>query len=231
MAVKLTKALRLFLRIIVILEEMNLTPPEELVSAVVVLLAVLCIDQLMSATFEHVDGDFDAHTVAFAALMSRPLGLARSLWLPPADSMWFVNLAMGAVWCVAGAMVTAVGVVPRDRREGGWLPAIINAQCGLGVMLTYAPFEPTWMYACSVVAFACLSLMLYMGAPFGRNCYLAERGYLVCFCPVLFVDWWLACCFAFTCVACIHKNELLWLAGREPAQNPQAQSEAGDSLI
>ena len=231
MAVKLTKALRLFLRIIVILEEMNLTPPEELVSAVVVLLAVLCIDQLMSATFEHVDGDFDAHTVAFAALMSRPLGLARSLWPPPPEGTWFVNLAMGAVWGVAGIMVTSVGVVPRETRDGGWLPAIIHAQCAMGVMMTYAPFEPTWMYACRVAAFTCLSLMLYMGTPFGRNCYLAERGYLVCFCPVLFVNWWLACFFAFTCMLCIHKNELLWAAGRGPARDPQPASEAEDSLI
>jgi hypothetical protein len=231
MAIKPAKLLRLFLRIIVVLLELHMSSPENLVSAVVMLLTVLCIDQLLSAKFEQVDGDFDAHTIAFAALMSRPLGLARSLWAPAPEGSGFAALAMGAVWSVAGGMMTSIGKEARERREGNWLPAIINAQCGLGVMLTYAPFEPMWMYAARVAAFTCLSVLLYLGPPFGRNCYLEERGYLVCFCPVLFVDWWMACCFAFSSVVYIHRNDLMWLVGRGPARDPQATSEPGDSLI
>ena len=225
MAVKPAKVLRLFLRITVVVLELHLSPPEELVSAIVMLLTVLSIDQLMSATFEQADGDFDSHTIAFAALMSRPLGLARSLWTPPAEGGWFVALAMGATWSFAGLMVFSAGKEPRDRPEGSWVPAIINAECALGVMLTYAPFEPMWMFTARVLAFAGLSVLLYTGAPFGRNCYLAERGYLTCFCPVLFVDWWMALFFAFMVV-------VLWLAGRRRAQDqPQPASEAEGGLI
>ena len=83
----------------------------------------------------------------------------------------------------------------------------------------------------SAISATCLSVLLYLGPPFGRNCYLEERGYLVCFCPVLFVDWWMACCFAFSSVVYIHRNDLMWLVGRGPARDPQATSEPGDSLI
>ena len=226
--------MRLFLRVAIVLLELHMTRPEEIVSAVVMLLTVLCIDQLMSAKSDQPDGDFDAHTIAFAALMARPLGLARSLWAPSPDGAGFVALAMGVVWGVTGAMVTCVGKEPRERERGGWLPSIINAQCALGVMLTHAPFEPIWIYTSRVFSFTCLSVLLYADPPIARHCYLGERGYLVCFCPVLFLDWWLACCFAFASVACIHKDDLIGLIGRwhrPPQQEAQTQLQVPDSLI
>ena len=226
MAVRPAKLLRLFLRITIVLLELHMSPPEELVSAIVMLLTVLCIDQLMSAKFEQVDGDFDAHTIAFAALMSRPMGLVRSVWAPSPEGSGFVALAMGVTWSVAGVTVTSIGKEPRGRSEGGWIPAIINAECALGVMLTYAPLEPMWMYTARVACFTCLSVMLYTGPPFGHNCYLGERGYLACFCPVLFVDWWVSCCFAMGSVVCIFWGDLAWLLGAILAR-PQRQGLAG----
>jgi hypothetical protein len=223
------KLMRLFLRVTVLLMQLYVTRPEEIVSAVVMLLTVLSVDQLMSAKFEQVDGDFDAHTIAFAALMSRPLGLARSMWAPSPEGSGFVSLAMGASWCVAGLMLIHAGKVPRDREKGIWLPSIITAECGLGVMLTHAPFEPMWMYASRVFSFTCLSVLLYLDPPLERNCYLGERGYLVCFCPVLFVDWWMACLFVMAGVACIYMDDLIGLAARwhphQPQQAAQTQSQ------
>jgi len=226
------KLMRLVYRVLIVLFEMHLTSQEGLVGAVVMLTTVLCVDRLITAHSSQGDGDFDAHTVAFAAMLSRPLGLARSVLSSPVPDGRFSELAMGFAWCAAGATVAAIGREPRATAKGGWLPAIMSAECLLGVMLTYAPFEPTWMFSCRVVSFACLSALLHARpGTFGQNCYLGERGYLACFCPVLFVDWWMACCFAAACVAIIHKSELALLTEILRRQDHQAPSQDADSLI
>jgi len=233
MPVRLPKVMRLLLRVTVVVMELHMSPVEELLSAVVMLLTVLCVDQLISATLEQArGGDFDAHTIAFAALVSRPLGLARSMWPPPTSSGVLVSSVMGAAWSAVGLMVTAVGKRARDDADGGWNPAIINAECALGVMLTHAPFEPTWMYAARVYAFTFLSMLLYAGGPLGRNCYIAERGYLVCFCPVLFAEPWTALSFTLASVLFMYRNDALYRnVGSGRGLDIEAESEVASGLI
>jgi hypothetical protein len=225
------KLLRLCLRVFVVLLELYISPTEELVSAIVMLINVLCIEQMVSARFDHSGEGFDTHAVAMAVLLARPLGLARSTWNPSQDAR-ISELAMEGTWCLICTVIAALGKEPRESAEGRWLPTILNAECALGVMLTYAPFDPMWMFASRVLSFTCLSVLLHMEQPFGRNCYLGERGYLACFCPVLLVDRWMACCFTLLCVVCIHWDDLRTLAGRGiRQQDPQPPSLALDSII
>jgi len=210
--------LTLFLRVAVVLGGLSLAQPEEFIGAVVMLLNVLCIDRLMSGAPR--EGELDSHTLAVVALLSRPLGLARSMGEPVSDRL--PEVLLGITWCATGLGVAACA------KGGGWAAVILNAECGLGLMLTYAPFEPMGAYAPRVIFFAGLSLLMYStppppntGDPPGRRVVdPSGRGYLACFLPVLFVDFWLACCFALASIACV-----IWREGRPP------QRQVVDSLI
>ena len=209
--------LSLCLRLAVVLAGLSLANPEEFIGAVAIILNVLCIDRLACA--QHKEGELDSHTLAVAALLARPLSLARSMGDPAGDRL--PEAIAGAFWCAVCLVVTAM-----CKKKGGsaWLPAILNAECGLGVMLTYAPFEPLWMYSCRVVALACLSTLLYLDPPCRDSPIWGGRGFLVCFGPVMFADWWMACCFSLASLACVHWREIAWLLGR--AQGPQTHGRA-----
>lgn len=213
-------ALGLFLRISLVLMGLSLTDPQDLNGTVVVILNLLCADMFISNSLR--DRCFDTHTVAVAALLSRPLSLWRSTGDPSESTLPMVSASV--LWCFACIAVIMLTKDSSDKKMEPAIAAIVNAECALGVAMTYAPLEPIGMYASRVSSFACLSALLYLDPPSG----IGERGYLMCLLPVLLAEWTAACCFSLAAVVAICWSDVRWVLG---ATASDTASQSQDGLI
>lgn len=213
-------ALGLFLRISLVLLGLSFADHGEPNGAVIVILNLLCADRLMSSTLR--DCCFDTHTVAVAALLSRPLSLWRSMGDPTESRLPMVTASV--LWCFACIAVIMLTKGQAANRMEPAAAVVVNAECALAMVMTYAPLEPIGMYASRVSSFACLSALLYLDPPRG----IGERGYLLCLLPVLLAEWSAACCFTLAAVVAICWADVRWILGMGAADTP---TETPESLI
>jgi len=182
-----------------------LTRPEYELGAFAVAMNIVVIDRLACAGM---NPDWDDNAVLAATVLSRLAGLLRASVAPRPDPL--PGALADTAWCLLGLFCTwnARDPAPQDR----WLPWYLALVCLLLTGCTHAELEPAWRHALRGGAFGVLAVTLHSEAlPAGSLA--RRRGFLVCFGPVLLVDWVLAWAFVAAASCILVQQELAGPAG------------------
>ena len=194
--------IRLCARVAAFVLAVCLAGPRHTLDMLNVLLNILLIDWL--ATTSRMSGadarSIDEHTPAIVAVASR---LATTLRASnPVDAVGepWVGTALEAAWCAACLFATLYAKCEGTRNALAL--TLLNVQfLALALLLPAQPDGPA-QYASRAGMFAALCACLYAELP-QRECMLGPRGYLLCFLPVLLVQYTMAVAFALLGLAAI----------------------------
>ena len=179
---------------IVVLFALLCISPGELLGGSMLLLNVLIIDRLAFLVSPCFDDNLFLISIVAANFIAnlRSAGIA-----PPHASAYLPALTLQLVWAVLALFITFHSRFPVDPTTPPWVPTFMSLGCGLLALCTYSGLEPFPYLVSRTFIYFFLTFIFYMDlVEFGPGCIIGNRGYLLCFYPVMFVAWPLACFFA-----------------------------------
>ena len=184
---------RVSLRIAFVVACLSLSVPGDLLTPFVVVACFLAVDWLVSCV-QHVEepAPMDEHAPAAAVLFAAMAAAFRSGSSYDDAAEASTRYCLEIMWCVycLGLAYHAKRPMPKSP----CLLSVLHAQfCGL-LLFAGAPPEGHVRFAIRAGMFGLLSLWQYAEVPC-HTCLLERRGYLLCFLPVLFIDYAMALVF------------------------------------
>ena len=181
------------LALVLVLFSLGLLKPGEMIGGVTILLNLLLIDRFAFGTCPVFDDNCLLISIIAAFFVSnlRAAGSA-----PPDFASRVPAYLLEMVWLVLSGLVTFHSHSAVDSRASRWIPTFLWFGCAVFVLSTFGDDEPFSGFAVRSLMYYALALMLYIGRDFGGECIIGNRGFLLCFYAVMFVNWAMAMIFS-----------------------------------
>lgn len=186
-------ALRLLLRVALVVAGICLSQPSEWLGVSLILCNILLIDWLVCCVAQAEPSAVDEHSPAVAVIASAALSMLRTTSASQAEADALPRISTEIIWCCYCLAMTYQAKFPPPRNP--WLLTAVNAELLAIVSLYAAPPEHRVALGIRAALFALLSVSQYTES---TECttFIQARGYLLCFLPVLVADYPVALIFA-----------------------------------
>lgn len=186
-------ALRLLLRVALVVAGILLSQPSEWLGVSLILCNLLLIDWLVSCVAQPEPAAVDEHSPAVAVIAAAALRTLRTTSASQAEIDAVPRISTEVIWCCYCLAMTYQAKFPPPRNP--WLHTAVNAELLAIVSLYAAPPEDRVALGIRAALFALLSVTQYTEMP-EYTTFIQARGYLLCFLPVLVADYPIAVLFA-----------------------------------